>query len=387
MIKKYFDKKVRLVCLFQQLPFYPFGVIEINKLIQTQKTFFIRRIKMENLSFGLGLFLGSVVILPIIIFTIFYRVLAPRRILVTFGHEERAMYKVQNKKFTGEIILPSHTKSVNKNNVLVEFNPQLQKRSFLGLYWVGFFKQIYTRRQQWHEWKSIKTGREIAFHDEMTPFLIVVPFEYAMLLEGGEDKNGLPLNVTFTVILEPVHATLPVFGNENAYSQIQTLCIGEVLLYVREKTFSNLGAENTSVQDLKNELSIILCGLNKTIRNRPDGRGIIEVLGYRINDAKLDSVEIVGDDRKNLLTASTAKYIAEENANALRATADGEKDAEKLRAEGKKAHLDVQAAYLHTISEIPGAMKVEERKATPGLTTLVEADNSGKKTSLLIGGK
>lgn len=66
--------------------------------------------------------------------------------------------------------------------------------------------------------------------------------------------------------------------------------------------------------------------------------------------------------------------------------AEGTRDSDIIIAQGEATRLEVKRKYLDDISKIPGAMKVEERKATPGLTTLVES-GSDQKTTLLIGGK
>ena len=129
------------------------------------------------------------------------------------------------------------------------------------------------------------------------------------------------------------------------------------------------------------EFSKKITEINKEIPGRIDSLGITEALGYEILDAKLDQVEIVGSNRVKILEASTAKYIAEENACANLILAENNLKISKLEAEGTKAKLDVQSGYLKDLSEVPGAMEVEKRKATPNLTTLVE---NGKKTNLLI---
>jgi len=322
-------------------------------------------------------------------------VLAPKNIFFTFGRENRAMYIMTGKEFSGKVILPSKTLYVGDKYEIKSFElfpNDLQKSiqpSFLGMYWIGIypFYSIYERHQQWLEWKSlIEDGkRVIILRDEMTPYLIVKPFEYAMKAEEAEDKNGMPLNVYFTVTLMPTSAILPIFGNDNAYGQVQTKCLAEVLLFTKEKTFSNLGGDNITPDVTNDEFSLLLRKLNTQIPGSPIGDGIIKVLGYEITDAKLDKVEIGGKNKEALLNASTAEYVAKENAKAKEVESEGLMKADINKAKGQEALLNTQTNFYKNISNIPGAMKVEERKATPGLTTLVEADSS-KKTNLLIGG-
>jgi len=288
------------------------------------------------------------------------------------------------------VILPSKTVCINKENYDIESLGdehviKVKQFSFFGMYGIGTWPiySIYYRKQQWMEWESTETGREIRFRDELTPYLIVKPFEYAMFLEEAEDKNGVPLNVEFTVILVPTNATRPIFDIDDAYGQIQTLCLGEALLYVKEKTFSNLG-ESELDKLIQDEFSNQICKINDQIPGRPEGDGIVKCYGYKAVDAKLNTISVAGPLKAQLLEASTAEYIATEKKKAKIATAEGDSEAMKLEATGIEAKLKVQSDYLKNISIIPGAMNVEKRRATPGLTTLVEGE---EKTSLIIGGK
>jgi hypothetical protein len=345
----------------------------------------------------LGIITGLIFLLPVLFLLVFYYILAPRNIFVTLGRENRIMHIMVGKEFSGKVILPSKTLYVDKEDKykiksFEDLSPdstnkvkkKLKQYNILGMYWIGVYPwlSIYERHQQWLEWKSTPTGREIQFRDEMTPFLIAKPFEYAMLLVEAEDKNGVPLNIYFTVILMPTNAVIPIFGNNDAYGQVQTLCLGEALLLVKEKTFANLGAGNITIDITKDEFSKVICELNNKIPGRfkedPSDStkkievGLEEALGYKILDAKLNSIEIAGTHKEEILKATTAKYVAHENAQAVIETAEGEKQSDILRSEGTKAKLKVQREYLDDISKIDGAMGVEKRKATPGLTTLVE---------------
>jgi len=347
----------------------------------------------------IGFIIGLLIISPFIFWVLCYKFFAPKNIFFTFGRENKAVYVMNGKKFSGRVILPSKTLYVDvKDNYNIKafadlpsdypenLKESLKQKSFLGMYWVGIypFYSIHERRQQWLEWKSTEGGkREIILRDEMTPYLIVKPFEYAMLLEEGEDSKGVPLNAYFTVTLKPTNALLPIFGNDNAYGQVQTKCLSEVLLFTKEKTFSNLGGDNIS-SDIKNdEFSLLLCKLNETIPGKEKGSGIIKILGYEIEDAKLDKVEIGGDKKEELLEASTVTYVAEEKAKAKIAEAEGNLKVAQLEAQGLKTKLDVEREYYEKIANLPGVVEIEKRKATPLLTTLVE---DVTKSNLLLGG-
>jgi len=345
----------------------------------------------------IGLTIGTLIMFALISFLVVYKILAPRNIFFTFGRENYIMEVMNGKKFSGKVILPSKTLYIDRKNYDIKkfedlprdypkiLRDSLKRWSFLGMYWVGIypFRKIHFRHQQWLEWKSTATGREIQFRDEMTPYLIAKPFEYALLLVEAEDMFGLPLNVYFTLIVVPTNAIRPIFENDDAYGQLQTICLGEALLFVKEKSFATVGGGNTLNQETKDEFSNKICEINNKIPGRIDGKGIIQALGYQILDAKLDQIKIVGENQKILQEASTAKYVADQKALADIAEADGRLIVSQRDAQGMKAKFDVQREYYQAILNMPGGREIEMRKATPNLTTLVEG-NTESKTSLLI---
>lgn len=352
-------------------------------------------ILLFSLSTGMvwGLIVGVLIMLPILFMFVCYYILAPNNIFFTFGRENRSLYVMIGKRFTGKVILPSKTIYIDKGDkyLIKKFEDlpadertKFTQTSLFGMHWIGIypFFSLHERHQQWLEWKSTSGGgREISLRDENTLYLFCKPFEYAMFAEEAEDINGVPLNVFFTVTLMPTSATLPIFGNDNAYGQVQTKCLSEVLLFIKKKTFANLGGDNTTPVVTNDEFSLLLRSLNTQIPGSPRGDGIVKILGYEITDAKLDKVEVAGPKKAELLEASTMAYVAGEQKKKKVLLAEGERDSDIIIAQGIEAKLNVQREYLRQISEIPGAMKVEERKATPGLTTLVEA-GSGKKTNV-----
>jgi hypothetical protein len=309
-------------------------------------------------------------------------------------HENKMMHIKKGNEYSNRPILFSSTRYVDDKNKIWNFGDTqsghtkteqeaFKQKGFLGMTWLGWpgIYSIHFRHQQWMEWISTPQGREILFRDEETPYLMVQPFEYAMVLKDVEDKNNVPLLVSFTVTIRPINALLPIFGPDDAYGQLQTQCLAKALLFIKEETFANLGADNEGPKKIINDLfSSEICELNKKIPGSLDGKGVVSLLGYEIISAKLDNIVITDPE---LLKASTAEYKAKENAKAKIAEADGNMQATKKNAEGQEAIFNVQKKYYSDIENIKGAMKVEERKATSNLTTLVEADNN-KKTSLII---
>ena len=386
---------------------------------------------MENLLFTLipdwfkeldwlGLVLGIIVgIIVIFIIYSYNKLFDPERpggpLFFVKAPENRVMYVLRGRSFSGRIILPSKNLCVIKDKTrgrywikkrkeltLGEQRKVISQKSILGLYWIGIppFYSIYYRMQEWQEWNlDVNKNRNILIsRDEKTPYLIATPFEYAMSVFEAESKNEVPLDVEFTVIVEPIDATLPIFENDDAYGQLQRFVIATAVLFIKTETFETLGGnieeESGEIKqgsgkikdrkELNDYFSMTIKSLNDSIPGREDSLGITDLLGYRIIGAELNTVAISGEHKKELLKASTATYVAGEEAKALKLKGQGEKEYAEQIALGQKATYDVRVNFLKDVSRIPGAMPVEERAATPNLTTLVESD-SKKKPLISIG--
>ena len=349
---------------------------------------------MENLLFisfdtstVLGIIFGSVVILPIIFLILSYFVFAPRNIFFTFGKENRAMFIMLGNKFSGKVILPSNTMYADANYNIHLFGSEKEKRefmqkSFLGMYWIGMypFYNLYNRRQQWQEWELTKDENQIIkLRDELTPYLITTPFEYAMVLKAGEDKGKIPLDVAFTVIVEPINLVRPIFDNENAYGQLQRFSVTEALLFVKQQTFETLGASvngnDIDHQNLRDKFSEQICSLNQLIPGRQDKMGLEKSIGYRILSAKINTVDVVGDNKEAILKATTAKYVAEQEKLAQLEKADGEAGSMDKIIEAQDRRNKIFEGKPEAT-----AIKISENIRDSKLTTLVT--NSGVMPTL-----
>lgn len=341
-----------------------------------------------------GLGLGSIFVFLIFILIITRFVLAPLNLFFTLGKENRANFVMKGESFTGKVIFPSRTYYIDgedgyKKKLLNDPEDSRRQKGFLGMFWIGIpgFYELFERRQQWSEWETGEKGSQnIKTRDEKTPHLIMVPFEYAMVAEKAEDIKGLPLTVVISVILEPLDANTPIFLNDDAYGQMQRICLNGTLEIIKERTFEELGALNKQAEG--GTFTERLCKLNDAIPDRPDNKGVKEIFGYQINDAAIISIDIDAEneeEQKQLLSATTVKYRAEKDAEAAIAKAKGEKQVMILHSEGEKAQLEVKENFYKKIQFVPGAMNVEEKSKTPNLTTLVEGDAKNKKPLISVG--
>ena len=342
-------------------------------------------------------FVFALIGVPLIVLAFIYFVLAENNVFFTKAKENIACHVMKGNVFTGKVIAPSSTLYI-ENDEIKKFSdlPSEDKRrearrdfsteSFLGMSWIGMwpFYSLHYRRQQWQEWKTLVANGEhvIVSRDEQTPFLFINPFEYAIRTTEAEDKYGVPLTVVFTIIVAPKHATKPIFGVHDAYGQLQRLCIAEAIKVIKVEEFATFGATQATAANtqgtnpvnpsLRANFAREICALNIEIPDRPDHMGVGEFLGYVILDAQLNTVAIDGENKAALLKASTAKFVAKEEASAVVEKAKGDLERDKLVAEGQEFLNKPKVKYYDDISKINGAMEVETRRATPNVTTLVE---------------
>lgn len=324
--------------------------------------------------FTSGVIIGVVTLLPITFLLFCYAFLADKNIFFTFGEENRAMHVMNGKKFSGRVIFPSHTDYIDANYDILpipdgtpEEKEKYQQDNFFGMYWVGIypFRKIHFRHQQWQEWQLLNNELTLVPRDEFTPYLITKPFAYGMWLKSAENSEGIPLDLKFTLFLKPTNVVKPVFLNDDAYGQVQGITLSAALLYTRIKTFASMQSDSTVIDNVVSEhdqFSEVLCTLNEIIPGRPDKLGIDDVFGYRATGAKLNSVEVSGDNKTRVLEATTKKYEAEQEKLVVILQGEGQSEAKKRITDAEKYDMGVRTNFYQTIKDMSWAQQIELAK-------------------------
>lgn len=349
-----------------------------------------------SLGFILGTVIGTVIFLPIAFLLICYFFLAKKDLFFTFGHENKAMFVMNGKLFSGKVIFPSYSDYIDEETFDIQHfvddvdRISRQQPNFFGMYWIGIppFRQIHSYRQQWQEWQLVDNVFKLIPRDEITKFLITKPFAYGMWLQGAENSEQIPLDLKFTVFVKPTNVVKPVFLNDDAYGQLQDIVLATALLYVRMKTFASFqtnppNKEKNKDAELKlknehDEFSDVLCGLNDEIPGRPDGAGVTEILGYEITGVKINSVEIAGENRAKILEATTNKYVAEQQKEADIRKAQGNYALEKVGVDIEKLAREVRQAFYASIEGKTAAEQIELAREmfSHGLNTFVASEKT-----------
>lgn len=355
---------------------------------------------------------GLIICIPIIIFTFIlfcYFYMADKNKFFSFGRENRVMYIMDGSEdgsFSGKMILPSHTTYIDSTNKFLplpedeDARKDLMPKKVFGMFWIGIypFKQLHYRHQVWGEWKveeviegGVKKSKlKLDIRDEKTPFLIVKPFAYALMLTATENVEAMPLDFGFTAFLMPVHATLPVFANEDAFGQAQNIILGSAALFVKAYKFKELGVRITAdtaatigaAAKEHDAFSEFLCLLNDEIPGRTDGKGLRTLLGYEIQGAKINMVEITGENKTLIADATTKEYVAEQNKKVTVLNSEAEKIAMDNITAAKLKRME----FYEAIKNNPAAQQIENSKEMFGkdskLSTLVIGDKAS--SSILL---
>jgi hypothetical protein len=284
---------------------------------------------------------------------------------------------------------------------------RLSQKSFWGMYWIGI-PPIYKTKKIHLMWQEIKLQpkdpqkpegeQTLTFitHDEIMPAFPIKTLNFGIFLEESEDHNNLPIDLPFNIIIKAKNLQKLLFSNIDAYDQLRNIALTAAVHFVKEETFHSMGEEevedkekaaakkNKSEKEKRERFSARLLELNEFNSDSIDKSGIVKTLGIQIVSVQMYSPELAGDLKTKLQDASTAVYVATEEGKAIAKKSEFELAAQLNKVKGEEAELKIKEAYFEKISQLPGAMKVEERKVTPGLTTLVEA---GADSKIIIAAK
>lgn len=241
-----------------------------------------------------------------------------------------------------------------------------------GWRWVGFFRRVDEYHFKWTEVEQRDGVLSVRPREGDTRFIFVRAFTYGSILKELETADRLPLDVAVLVtamIINPVKARFRVddwlqrimglvdtstrrFVSENEYNDVLIEQRRDIegdgdpktgLWHRIQKDYECEGHEGGFPDE--HDHDAYLDGIKY-----PDRELIKEIggddrciyfrkYGVLIDVVEILSIEFGGPNANELVDAATAEYREIEKAKALRAKAEGERDAEVLRAEGGAAYV------------------------------------------------
>jgi len=280
--------------------------------------------------------------------------LAQHDILWTYVAEGTAKVVVRGESFSHTIMAfeghhlndPRDTPRFQRNQPAWEVikSPEDWKddRGFLarkfGIYWIGWiwpFLQVYSYRFRWtEETQDEETGAMKRWpRNESTDFIYIQHFPYVITLNAAETVGKLPVDLFYQLTVWINNPYKALFEVEDWLVRVTGACNRSARNFVGASSYEELTSETRDREKTEHDapvkLSTSMLKLNRMLPDEEETGvrgGLPAIYGITISAAELLEVNHTGDPEGEAHKATTAKYIAEQKAEAVRAEAAGERD-------------------------------------------------------------
>ncbi|HEY0010440.1 MAG TPA: SPFH domain-containing protein [Candidatus Paceibacterota bacterium] len=226
----------------------------------------------------------------------------------------------------------------------------------LGIFYVGipYLRRVHEYRFVWNEVELNETTHKegVRSRKEMTNFAYVSSFPYIIVLDAAETKEGIPLDISYQLVVRISNPYKALFKTENWLETITGEVNRRARNYIGSRGYKQLLSEmdeqpeaeggsdanpdyfscaitdlNTKIPgDINRVRSPFLVNLEEKYLN-----GLVGNYGITIESANLQTIDIVGSYAEELVKASVREYTAEQNAKAVRIEADAQAHATLVR--------------------------------------------------------
>jgi len=222
-----------------------------------------------------------------------------------------------------------------------EYDDRSWLPKYLGLYWVGWpwRANVFVYRFEWNETETnILTGKEkVRSRSELTDFIFVSDFTYAVVTDAAETKEGLPTDELTLVTIAIRNPYRALFSGEDWMRRITAAINRHVRDFVGNEEYSHLISTKIDPEDFAQPI----IDLNDKLPDDKDGKGLTSRYGVVIRMADLQTIELSGEAKKEHQEASTAKYTADRKAEAVVIAAEAEAKSIKMKGGAEADVIEV----------------------------------------------
>lgn len=209
-----------------------------------------------------------------------------------------------------------------------------------GIRYYGFWplEKIHRYRFKWTE-DRIKNGVHEAWdRNEITDLIYVQTTVYRVRVVGAENKDGESLDLDYLLSVRVNNPYIARFKVTNWLERLTADANNAVKNWVGSKNFKEITQEKENPGEDMSESGFVasLNRLNYDLPTEHGAKGAPEVIGVTITASSLQRVEFSGSNQEALVKAASEKIVAERQADAVVAKAEGDKKAAILRAEGDR---------------------------------------------------
>ncbi|HBM46023.1 MAG: hypothetical protein UT05_C0014G0001 [Parcubacteria group bacterium GW2011_GWF2_38_76] len=257
----------------------------------------------------------------------------------------------------------------------------------LGLTFIGIWPlhNIYKYKFKWTEWvKKDGSMENVAVSREGTTDHMRIRFPYLIKVSGLEGEKGLPADYSTLITVEIKNASRALF---NSGGEWMTNLSASVNSKMRDWVGSHTFEELTEMQS-ESSASGFLEHMLKLNHSSDGNIGLIESIGVEIVSANYFSPEISGDNKEELIKATTVEYIAEKKAAATKKEAEGKAASIVINAKAEAeattlnghANAEAMKKMLDAVHSHPEGVQIQIAKE------LANGLKNSKLTTLVTGG-
>lgn len=216
-----------------------------------------------------------------------------------------------------------------------------------GIYWYGFtpFYNIHEYVFKWTEPRMDQGAHkyEAYLREETTQINYVLDYVYWVHLDEAEDRDNIPVDLDYLLTVAINNPYKARFGFTNWLTRLTADANNAAKIWVGESSFDAIVRE-VGIGEASGTSGFVQM-VKQVNTNLPtdhsEGLGAYDVLGVTIKASSLQDVTVAGRDQKSILEATTAKVIAQKHAEATIVTAECDKQAHILRAEGDQQAIEL----------------------------------------------
>jgi regulator of protease activity HflC (stomatin/prohibitin superfamily) len=270
-------------------------------------------------------------------------------------------------------------------------------KGFWGFHWVGLYPifTIYKYQFRWTEWTQPQqtTVNEPKGRDEMTHFIFTKSFTYYSKVTDVKTNSAIsgeeliPLDVEYTITVRCTNPYLALFKTDDWLAFVFSVTNNVVRNYVGRRTYADLASEldrqkNRKGQGVSEEFDAerrgeILETANDSLNSqmliqneRVSGggykSGLKHTCGITIDSAEIISISFGAGVSQQLKDATTAKYVAEQEAKSIIAKSEAEKQKVINETDAQVYHIDETNKALERGGDRALAYKYMETLAQAG---------------------
>lgn len=326
-------------------------------------------------------FLAIIVMSGLVALLIAYN-LAKKDLFFTLVKEGEIKAVMSGETFWRFIVnVRGYKRETDEHHNLVKVNPGesdghgLLNRRF-GIYWVGLypFKKIHWYMFDWNKWSKVRkvgTEEEVldepriqARHQEVNS--VIFRYPYAIKLTNIEIGGNLAVEISLLVTIQAVNPYKMLFGALPSgiwLAQVTAAIQESLVLFSSNKDFEDMKTLGKKDSPNATELAKLIQEVNDPSTGANQTVGIRNQFGAEVDAVSFLGVEIEGGPE--IRAATQARELAHRQAEAVIATAEGEKQATILRGEGKAGAIRVEGDAV--------ALALAAKKAAAGSDEILEA--------------